>query len=338
MAMSRRNAVIYILLFLAGCFYTVHSTLTNDSPYVNLRAWSEGRERLPYQKRALLVPLIRAAEHNSRLARMGASHKGLGIFEEPANYVLFVIDFSALVGCGLLVTFLYRRASNNGALIWLPSTLLLMFFVITVGFRWEHQDIFPYDFLSMFLFSLGLYFIYRGWLWPLFVLMPIATYNRETTIMWVPLLLLAAWVSSLEGGSQRRRVMQLCITAAILLAAWVVITHRMAQPFLHNNAMDDYPRFFKNIRYVSGPKGLIQTISVFAFTLPFLCLYFRRIPDRLLRTFFYVVPLWFGVMFYQGEIIESRVFAELIPYVAVISVLIFESSYLPAPHDEAISR
>jgi hypothetical protein len=326
---SRRGThLLYVVLFLFACFYTVHSTLSNDSAYVNLHVWAHGGAMLPYQKRALLVPLLRAAEHNRYLVHAAATNIGIGVFADPLTYPLFAIDLLSLIGCGFFVTRLYRHASS-GRLYWMPSALMLVFFIVSVGFRWEHNYIFPYDFLSMFFFTAGVYWIYSGIMWPLILLMPIATYNRETTIMWVPLLLLAAWHWHRQGRT--RRVRTLCVTAAALLVIWVTVTHWMALQYPNNDASEAYPRLMENIHHLLGIKGWIQMLSAFAFTMPFILLRHRNISDRLLRTFLWIVPLWFAIMFYQGEIIESRVFTELLPYVAVIATLELERELEPGP-------
>ena len=330
-----KTSVLYVLLFLLACFYVVQSTMVNDTPYINLHVWGQGHEKLPYQRRDLLAPLLRAAEHNHTLMQHAAAQHGLGTFADPLNYPLFFINLASLILCGLMATLMYRYASR-GPLWWLPSSLLLILFIVSVSLRWEHRYLFPYDMLSMFFFTLGLFCIYCDRAWLLIPLMPIATANRETTIMWIPLLLLFAWhrhKTPHESLQSRRHVLVPLFIAAALAVIWLLTVHHMAAPFLHNDASENYPRFFKNLHALLTLKGVIESVSAFAFSVPFLFIFRNRITDPLLKTFFPILPLWILIMLYQGEIVESRVFAELFPYAAVTATLILQKTYLPLDSD-----
>ena len=324
----------FCILYLFACFYLVQSARVNDIPYINLHDWAHGRAGLPYQRRDLLAPLLRAAEQNPSIGRRVAAQHGLGIFADPDNYPLFVINLASILLSGLLVTLLYRRASK-GPLWWLPASLLLVFLVFSISLRWEHRYLFPYDLLSMFFFTLGLVLIDRGWAYLLIPLMPLATANRETTIMWVPLLAITAWLTyrnEADRARARRQVLLFAATATVLVVLWAVTVHHMAAPYLHNDASENYPRFSKNLHAMLTLKGWIEPFSAFAFTLPFLLAFHRRVQYPVIRaTLITMLPLWFAIMFYQGEIVESRVFAEMLPFAAVAAVLIFEGTYITQP-------
>ena len=318
---------IYGILFLIPCFYVVQATMVNDSTYVDLHNWAHGTAKLPYQHRDLIAPVLRLAEKSPVLIRQAAAHNGLGIFADAMNYPLFLINWVSLYLCGVLATALYRIASK-GRLWWLPASVLLVFFIVSVSLRWEHRYLFPYDLLSMFFFTLGLFLIYRGWLWPLLLLMPLATANRETTIMWIPLLLLGAVDQYRTNSLPRRRLLEILSITALLCILWLITVHHMAAPYIHNDASETYPRLWSNLRAIRTWKGIVETGSAFAFSGFFLFAYRRRIADTSLRAYMLILPLWFTILFYQGEIVESRVFAELFPFAAVAATLIFEATYL----------
>jgi hypothetical protein len=53
---------------------------------------------------------------------------------------------------------------------------------------------------------------------------------------------------------------------------------------------------------------------------------FRKdLRDPRLRAWLWVLPAWFGFMFVYGILIETRIFGELIPYVAVAGALMGET-------------
>jgi hypothetical protein len=57
-------------------------------------------------------------------------------------------------------------------------------------------------------------------------------------------------------------------------------------------------------------------------------LYRKWIKEATLRLWLWTLPAWFGIMFLYGIIVESRLYGELIPYLACMGTLIAEESIL----------
>jgi hypothetical protein len=328
--------VLYICSFAIAALYVVHAGFVNTTPYIDLSQWLSGHERLPFQKRALLIPLLRAFDHSPAVQHFAKTRSF--VLAQPVKIGLVVIDFLSLLGCGFLATRIYDRATHSGRLRWAPSALMLVLYVFTAGFRYESNFIFPYDMLSMFFFTLGIYLIQRNKIWMLFILFPIATLNRETTLMWAPVLLLAGRYRAKFSCQPHRVWIKTALTTTALVLMWFAMMHFINGRYPHNDRSEDFPRIFYNIRLLFSPKDWDQLLSLFAFTLPFALLSWRKIDDGLLRNIFPIVPLWVALMFYQGVIIEGRIFSELLPYYAVVSVLIFEHIYLVYPAADALEE
>jgi hypothetical protein len=330
-AFRRPLGITYVIMLCVACFYLIHSTIVIANRYVFIYAWMDGHERLPFQKRKLILPLLRWASTSPTIKHV-AQH--LNHMTDPLLVMMWIVDFFALLGCALIATLLYDAASKDSRLRWAPSALTVAFYTFTAVMRYEHRFIFPYDMLGMFFFTLGIYLIYKNWLWALVILMPIATYNRETTLLWVPLILLAGQYLATRSSEPRKVWLRSGLAAAAIVVIWVAIEHHLQFEYRFNNKSEDYPRFWENILTLMQPTKWDETLSPFAFSLPFLAMLFPRVKDGLLRKFFWIVPIWIVVMFYQAIIFESRIFDELCPYMAVMAVLIFESTYME-PQDHA---
>ena len=319
--------ILYVCTFILASLYVVHTALVQTSTHIDLNRWIEGHERLPFQRRALLIPFLHLIAHSPSVQHFASTRSY--VLADPINVGLVVIDFLSLLGCGLLATWLYDRGTHAGRLRWAPSALMLVLYVFTAAFRYEARFIFPYDMLSMFFFTLGLYLIYRNRIWPLFLLFPVATLNRESTVMWIPLFLLAGFYRARTSSHPRQTWIRTGWISAAMTVLWVVEMHWINSFYPGNDRSEDFPRFFENLHMLTHLREWDQLFSLFAFTLPFALLSWRKIDDPVLRSFFPIVPIWVAVIFYQGVITEGRVFSELIPYYAVIAVLIFEHIYMP---------
>jgi hypothetical protein len=64
--------------------------------------------------------------------------------------------------------------------------------------------------------------------------------------------------------------------------------------------------------------------SVLGYLPVFLFLYRRRVRDAQLRVWLWGLPIWLGFMSVWGILIETRIFGELIPYVACVSTILAE--------------
>ena len=73
---------------------------------------------------------------------------------------------------------------------------------------------------------------------------------------------------------------------------------------------------------------LPQTLSGCGYLLPVMLYFRRRVPDARVAAYLLIIPIWFAVMMYYGVLVETRIYGELCPLVAIASVLLMENGLL----------
>jgi hypothetical protein len=86
-----------------------------------------------------------------------------------------------------------------------------------------------------------------------------------------------------------------------------------------------YSRMPQNLSFFVLPQAWPQMLGGCCYLLPIVVLFRRDLRDPRLRAWLWVLPAWFGFMFVYGILIETRIFGELIPYVAVAGALMGET-------------
>ena len=284
--------------------------------YVDLAKYEAGVAHTPYQYRLLLMLPLRWAHGSALCAAVAGGlthlHAWFPTGVRPESLVELPIDVAAVAVAGLVT----RRISL--ALLMVVGTYAL----VTV-FRLR----FVYDLPSLGFFAGGMFLLYfRQPLWQFALLFTVATLNRETTLFLLVLFVLSRLrVRTLPWW--RRLSMGDGVFAASLLAIWctwhVWVGHRFAA-----NGTESWSRVLLNLKVLLVPASWLQLGSCFAFCGPLVLLWRRRVQDSLLRMWLWVVPLWFLFMLQYGQLLESRVFGELIPLVACCMALGAEEALL----------
>jgi hypothetical protein len=177
-----------------------------------------------------------------------------------------------------------------------------------------------------------MYLMYFRWHWIYFaILFVIATINRETALLLLPLYVLNEAVENgrLQWPSiVRRRTLYLVVPLALMWIVWqVLIRNVYAQ-----NVSEFYPRIGWNIKSLVVPQAWPQLLSTCGYLLLFVAIMWRRIQDPRLRAWLWLLPMWFGFMFVYGILVETRVFGEVIPLVVCATTLIIEEILVARLH------
>ena len=175
---------------------------------------------------------------------------------------------------------------------------------------------------------MGLYLIYFRknplWFAALFI---VATLNRETTLVLLLFFVLAAMTESGEVDWRRcyaPRTLAVVIPLAIYWMAWHVYVNRLYS----SNHTAWIPAYKINLVLLAWPPAWPQLFAAGGYTILPIVLYRKRVKDATLRLWLWTLPAWFGLMFLYGIIVESRLYGELIPYLACMGALIAEQSIL----------
>ena len=315
--MTKRSLLLVITLLLAAAeFARCYTTLTYS--YVDLTDYANGLARMPFQGRMLMMYPLRWAEHSQFLIRFTAGREGA--LRSPALALLTVFAFVCICLTGVLLTALYLQISRRRIFVWLPFAFLLV--IATVQYIVHVQNsIYPYDMTGLFLFNLGLYFIYTHRSWWLVLLFPLITLNREVSLFLIVLLALDRWAEEGWPGLRSTRLILQCL---LMSATWVAIRAYVQHRFLPA-ITPDAPRQ-KNILELRSPQFWPQIAELGAFLIPILFIYRKRILDRRVRAYLWVTIPWLICMFLYGELIETRVFGELSGLIALAAVLELEET------------
>ncbi len=110
---------------------------------------------------------------------------------------------------------------------------------------------------------------------------------------------------------------------AVLFVIWVSIKLVLARSFAHNSRAEDYDRILENIGRLK-PRLWPALLNICGCMLPIIVILRRDIRPLRFRNYLWILPFWFAIMFYRGVILETRIYGELCPYVAVARLIIME--------------
>ncbi len=312
---------------LAGCYFTL------VRPYVNTALYESGKERLPFQTRVLMMAPMWWA-HRSRMAADFASYLAHSKFwylrpPEPEAIVQLWMNVASLLVAGWVATQIYRAAASKteaprGFLAFLVYPLFLVLCACHYILHTIQNFRFIYDLPGVAFFSVGLWLIYfRKSPWLFAGLFLVGTLNRETTLLLLPFYMLSA--ASRDGEMDWRKAFSGRTLSVVvpLAAAWVAWHYFIFHVFKYN-VSEYYPRFSLNLYTLAHPRYWPQLLSAGGYLLPFIVLGRRSIRDPQLRAWLWVLPMWFAFMFFWGILVETRVFGELLAYLASIAVLMAE--------------
>jgi hypothetical protein len=359
-----RAALLGLYLLMTVQF--VGSYLFHTFTYIDIDRFIHGYERLPFQTRLLLAPLFHWAANSrfmihyaSRLAMNGYFFpRGIG----PSEVVEFWLDIPCLVVAGWVAVRLYQASSRRHLLTWLVYPLFLVLCAVSYTLHTIQSFRFIYDMPSMTFFALGLYLTYfRKSRLLLVALFAIATLNRETTLFLIPFYLLSELARSrqpigpnvvspgkLSVGDQPRHARfasisssirnlhcrrllrpEVTTTAALMLLYWAA-WHIFIFHFFRRNASEYYSRLPFNLHTFARLRYYPQLFSACGYLLPFLLIFRKHVHDAQLRLWMWTIPGWYALMAVWGILVETRVFGELLPFIACVATLIAEEVFAAA--------
>ncbi|MBW4026086.1 MAG: hypothetical protein HIU93_01665 [Acidobacteria bacterium] len=317
---------------------TVHFVLfyiVDTKEYLNIPKYIAGLERLPYQRRLLMMLVLRAFRSN-RLILIASSHFR-GSFHNPDLLICGLIYFCSLAIAGITATLLYESASKHARY----KLAVYPFFLACAAWTYlvnnEAFGRYIYDIPALAFFTAGIYLIYTKKYFGLALLIAVGTLNRETTVLLVPIYFLTAYLHMPLQEPIASKLKALPWFKSLLLGAiWLSEKAGLSRLYRKNDASESFVHLHINIHLLT-PGHWPQIFSACAFLLPLLWMLRNKISDRAVTATIYVFPLWVIIMMIYGLIIESRIFGELCGYCAVGCVLLLdrESGMHTLQEDEA---
>lgn len=139
----RVSLSIGIVLLLLATVHCAASLFFVNYSYLDLKAYAAGTERMPYQGRIGMMPVVQMAEKSpmfvaftTRLDKSLSSHKRSAFRRVTPDELACMIagGFSLLVSVGVATFYGLRRFP---AIWWLPPTLVLAMLYVTQAARYE---------------------------------------------------------------------------------------------------------------------------------------------------------------------------------------------------------
>jgi len=185
----RRLAAIALLI--CATTHCILSIFYVNISYLNLHNYAHGAEREPFQRRFLMVPILRWAESNHLLQTVAARYGANVPQPEPmsaAKLASILLSLVLLNAFGLWTIRASRQLSVRRW--WLLWALLLAILYASYAARYEQSLWYPYDIPHLVFFGLGTVFVLADRPVPFVCALAIDAFTRETSVFLIALAML----------------------------------------------------------------------------------------------------------------------------------------------------
>jgi hypothetical protein len=291
-------------------WFSILHVRTPEYRTVTFAKMVEGTAWTPQQYRALLPWFVRQSKNSrfSWLNRWTLDQARLAIDLFSCIALLYA---ARLFWRALGYQPLHAMAASGLFAVMLP----FQFFLPPV--RWYYC----YDIAAIAFFTLGLYALLKK-AWPLFYLVFIlGTLNRETTAFLVLIYLLVSVGREPWKRIAGHALAQTAIWVAIKVWLWSVYHQTGAT---YTDRLDLYKDSVAyNLQLIDRePHVWIMLAANWAFLWILAFAGWRRIGHPFVARALWVVPVFVGAMFFVGELLELRIYSELIPIVAAAALFV----------------
>ncbi len=202
-----------ILLLLCATTHCVLSIFYVNTSYLNLPSYAQGTAPEPFQRRFLMVPVLRFAETSGTLQKAAARY-GVNVPQpepmSPEKLACILVSLILLNAFGLWTIRASQRLSIRHW--WLLWALLLAILYASYGARYEQTLWYPYDIPHLVFFGLATAFILSDRPLPFVAAFLLDAPTRETSIFLIAL----ALIVHLRSKAWR-------IAIAVCSVIWVLI-------------------------------------------------------------------------------------------------------------------
>jgi hypothetical protein len=306
-----------IIVVLAAAFAAQIYTIELP-PYLDLRKYALGQERMPFQARELMRYPLLWAGNSAFLQRHTVGRAGMN---SPERLVLMLVTFAAILLSVWAAQKIDRTYWPKARVPLLPFAVLIVVFFF--DFYLSVPFSFPYDPLSMMFLGWGLYLVLTDQFWWLLPLFAVATWNRETTVF---LILARGAVALSREGRWRLRAVKFrdALEIAVLCVVWAAVMLTLHHKYA-GNVTEAGSRIANNLHDLAKPVLWPAILSGSAFLMPWI--YWRRdlISAPRLRACVLLLPLWVLMLLCVGQILEVRIYGDIAVFIAVCAAAILRA-------------
>jgi hypothetical protein len=315
----------------------VRSWIENVPSYMDLSLYLEGKERMPYQGRFLMMFPMRLAEKAAWVRRLCAHFPGKKL-DDPKYMGIFLISVPVFLFTIYCIAWLYKSFSRNGALAWLVPWICIYAVQSTYIVRYEQSFMYPYDFPALAFFAAGLCLIRKRRFILFTAVFLLGTLNRETMLFLLPVLAAELYTGMRGGKNTGWKVVGSTLSISLLAALWFGIRVQIQHHFPCLRS-EENSHFLNNLQFLRHLQDWPEMASTCGFLWLVPLLFWRRIENTRLRLYLVaLLPPWVLVMFVYGMIAEARIFGELIVLLAPTAVILFEELSMRSERRAVVPR
>lgn len=314
-----------VALLLLATVHCAASLFFVNYSYLDLKAYAVGKEKMPYQGRLAMMPIIAMAGRSPRFVALTAKiDDAMAAHPRSAFKSVTPEEFACMIVGGFSLLFSVSVATIYGMkrfprLWWLPPSLMLAMLYVTQSARYETALWYPYDLPHAALFGTACVLVLEGAWLPVLLLFTIDLPVRETGIFLVGVCLTVGWA--------RGQFRQALTVSGLMVALWVpfriYLRHRFA-----GNASELGLHYSSTLHVLMNPLHWPQIASAFGFLLVPMVLSNRRL-SRPQRAFMLGALPCLAVTLAFGVWSETRIFGEwLLPAAVLMSAEVYRQ--LPA--------
>jgi hypothetical protein len=161
-----------------------------NASYLDLASYAAGRDHMPFQRRLLMVPVLRWAQGNAWLQALAERYGRFVHQAEPMTAAKLVCVLLGLVVINALGLLLWQRARRLGLRTrWLAWALLVVILYASYAARYEQALWYPYDLPHVALFGAATVFVLTDEPWLFALCFGVDAFTRETSVFLIVLAL-----------------------------------------------------------------------------------------------------------------------------------------------------
>lgn len=323
-AVAARNGVVWGTAASLSVGYAVaRMAFTHEITPAAMADLAAGEATLPFQYRAL-VPFI-----------VGAAASAPGLSAVPLAGLFGAVEaVAAFAAWWAFRRFLTPHVDGHAG-----ALALALFVPLALGLAspWRYNAIyFPWDTVSVAVFTLGLALMQeKRWL-AFYALFVVGTLNRETTCFLT--------VAMVLGGLGRQRLGPLAAHGAAQLALWLGVKAALGAAYASNAAAGGaeaaglfVPTYVRSVWVLTSVPGWVYLGLAMGGAWVVVLMLRQRLAGAAFTPLFRMVPVFLVGMVLVGELMEVRIYSELMPLVtaslvvALVSVAREASVHARAP-------
>ena len=307
------HAFFFMAISLLSLYFTdMHFMLCSEAKRASLSLLLHNAADVPFQYR-VLVPWCVNFLLSLNLPYLNSAIRIFKVIEFLSTFFLFIAFRS------YLSIFIRNeiRSSLFSLFLFLVLPYQYIFYSLSLGAIY-----YPFDIPSVFFFTIGIILIYRkNWFlyYPVFI---IATLNRETTIF----LIFIFFITTIKKNNMIHTFFHCFLQVMI----WLLIKKVLGILYADNPGPGYFINFLiMNLKTLSHPVNMIRVASSFCFVWAVVIFYFKFISDKFVKKSLAVLFPFFCGMFVVGNILELRIYGEMIPVVLSACWVILNNLFYP---------